>query len=88
MISGNTEVCRSGFDHRQHRPEYTANGTNLLPVCVLCGRNREEISEQLVGAVDEMNVHQVNSKCSLLRAAYGAREQGQEAATPATGNQT
>src|SRR5579864_319587 len=75
MIRRDAEVRRSRFDHRHHGSQNTANSTDLLPVVVLCGGNREEVAEQLVGAVDQMSVHQVNSKCLLLRAAHGTREQ-------------
>ena len=39
------------------RTEHAARGPNLLPIAVGCGWHREEVAEELVGAVDQVNVH-------------------------------
>src|SRR5581483_8572897 len=66
VVSCDAKVRLPGFNHRQHGSHNTANGSNLLPVSLLCGRNREKVAEQLVGAVDQMNDHatQLQNRCS------------------------
>jgi hypothetical protein len=46
-------VGRAALDHRKNRSEHAAHGADVLAVRIRCGRHREEMAEQLVGAVDQ-----------------------------------
>ena len=57
MIGRDPDVGRTALDHRQNRSEHAAHGADVLAVPIHCGRHREEMAEQLVGAVDQVDLH-------------------------------
>jgi hypothetical protein len=60
------------------RSEHAAHGADVLAVRIHCGRHREEMAEQLVGAVDQWFVkeqlEEVSSMDQLLRVVQHAGE--------------
>src|SRR5438094_95183 len=57
MIGGDPDVSRALFDHVLYGAQHAADSANLAPLRVDCRRNGEEVPEELVGAVDQVNVH-------------------------------
>src|SRR5215469_12417607 len=57
MIGCYPDVGSALLDHRQNRAEHAAHGADILAVRIHYGRHRKEMAEQLVGAVDQMNLH-------------------------------
>jgi hypothetical protein len=49
-------VHGAAIDHPDHREEDAAYGAYLTAVAIANGRDRVIVAEQLVGAVDEINV--------------------------------
>ena len=66
------DVRRAPLEHRQHRREHAADGGHLAAVRVARGRQRVVVPEQLVGAVDEMHIHQVRTRTPLAGAPTAA----------------
>ena len=56
VISRNGNVCGTAAIHTQNRPEHAAHRRDLAPVPIPRGRQGAVAWEQLVCAVDEMNV--------------------------------
>ena len=57
MIGRDGNVGRAAANHVQHRPEHAAHGGDLAAVLIPRGRQGVVVPEQLVCAVDQMDVH-------------------------------
>ena len=66
MIRGDADVCRAVVEQLHDQAQDAADGRGVLARRVDCGRQRVEVPEQLVGAVDEDDVHSVNSLQSTV----------------------
>ena len=56
VIGGDRDVSGALIDHPEHRGNNAANRGNLTPVFIACGWQRVIMPEQLVGAVNQMDV--------------------------------
>ena len=56
MIGGNGNVRGAAFDHAQHRREHASDRGDLAAVPIPRGRQRVVVPEQLVCAVDEIDL--------------------------------
>ena len=57
VIGGDADVRGAAVDHAEHRRQHAAHGADLAAVGFARRRDGEEVPEQLVRAVDEVNVH-------------------------------
>ncbi len=73
MIGRDAEVRRAAFNHLQHGIQYAEHGAEGSVVTLVEAAQTIEVSEQLVGAVDEMNDHQsgIGRLAINLKAASG-----------------
>src|SRR5262249_45603011 len=61
VIRRHPEMRGAALEHAEHRGHDATDGAQLLRCGALeRGRGREEVAEQLVGAVDQMDVHDPN----------------------------
>jgi hypothetical protein len=56
VIGRDRDVRGAAFDHAQHRREHAPDRGNLAAVLIARGRQRIIVPEQLVCAVDQINV--------------------------------
>jgi hypothetical protein len=61
VIRGYADMRRSVVDHSPDGVQNTTNGSNLLSLHSLERRDSKEVPEQLVCAVDQMNVQSLQS---------------------------
>ena len=59
VVGGDAEVGGAFFDHLEHGGEDASDGGDLHALLVLHGRKGVEVAEELVGAVDEVDLHEV-----------------------------
>ncbi len=79
VIGRDTDVGRTSFEHHQHGAHNAARRRHLHAVRVEVGRNGEVVTEQLVGSVDEVDLH---GGASLAQARSGPHQmQGSPAVT-------
>ena len=57
MVGGDADVGGAVVHELQDRAQDTAHSGNLFAVGIAMGRSAEEMPKQLVGAVDEMDLH-------------------------------
>jgi hypothetical protein len=65
MVGGDPDVRRAAVDHAEHRPDHASDGANFAAAGIARRRQGVVVAEQLVGAVDEMNL-----QCSPPRSQY------------------
>ena len=58
-VGGDAEVRDAAARHAANRRDHSADGSDFAPLLVFFGRQRVEMPEQLVRAVDEVDVHVV-----------------------------
>lgn len=56
MIGGDRDVRDPAFDHAKHRREHASDSSNFATILIPCGRQRVLVPEQLVCAVDQIDV--------------------------------
>jgi hypothetical protein len=59
VVGGHAYVAGAGVDHAEHRIEHAAHRTHFAAIGIARRRHRVIVAEQLVGAVDEVDVHAV-----------------------------
>ena len=57
MVGGDAEVGGALFDHLEDGGKDATDGGDLHAVLVLHGREGVKVAEELVGAVDEVDLH-------------------------------
>src|SRR5579863_2958843 len=57
MVGGDADMCGAVINELQHRAQDTAHGGYFLALGIAMGWSAEEMPEELVGAVDEMDLH-------------------------------
>ena len=57
VVGGNTQMVNALLEHRQDRPNHATDGADLVAVGGRHRGDRIEMTEQLVGAVQEEDVH-------------------------------
>lgn len=57
MVGGDTDMSRSLLEKLNHRTKDTANSTHFLAAGRLVLWRRKEVAEQLVCAVDQVDLH-------------------------------
>ena len=57
VVAGDADVGRALLEQPDQRREHAAHGAHLLAVRARVRRHREEVPEQLVGAVDQVDLH-------------------------------
>ena len=57
VVGGDAHVGRALLEHPEHRPEDPADRGHLDAVVVEVRRHGEVVTEELVGAVDEVDLH-------------------------------
>jgi hypothetical protein len=55
----------AALDHAQNGREYSADGGDLATILISRRRQREEVPEQLVGAVDQIDVQGMPPRTTL-----------------------
>ena len=76
VIGGDPDVGDALGEERRHRPEHAPRRSHLGPVVGSRGRPAEELAEELVGAVDQVDLHGASLP--------GARRSSTELRSPAT----
>ncbi len=66
MVGGDPDVGHSLIDHRQDRAQHAAHGRDLLAVLASRLGESKEMPEQLVCAVNQVNVHEILSACKSI----------------------
>ncbi len=67
MIRGDADVRGAGGDHAEDRRDDAAHRRDLAAIRVAVRRHREEVAEELVGAVDEVNLHMADRRMPKLK---------------------
>ena len=62
VVGGDADVRGPLLEQRQHRAHHAPGGPHLLPVAVHVPRHGEEVAKQLVGAVDQVDVHRPTTR--------------------------
>jgi protein tyrosine/serine phosphatase len=65
VVRRDRDVGGAALDHAQNGREYTSNGGNLVTIPIACGWQRVEVAEQLVCAIDQINVQGCASSTTL-----------------------
>src|SRR5712691_8548934 len=65
MVGRNGEVRGAAFDHTQHRGEHSSDCADLATVLIAGGGQRVVVPEQLVCAVDQINVQDMPPRTTL-----------------------
>jgi quinoprotein glucose dehydrogenase len=60
VVGGDAEVRRAAVEHPEHGSDDTADGRDLAALVVAGARHRVEVSEELVGPVQQVNLQRVS----------------------------